>query len=62
MRELVISLIIDHYGWFNSMVIPLDTNRLLAAIFMMIALYFIYKGNKIGKTEPSTKTLNNEVS
>ncbi|WP_121610738.1 DMT family transporter [Mesobacillus foraminis] len=44
--QLVIGVIIDHFGWFGSLVIPLDTKRLFALLFMMIALYFIYKGNK----------------
>lgn len=44
--QLVIGVIIDHFGWFGSLVIPLDTKRSFALLFMIIALYFIYKGNK----------------
>ncbi|MCM3672163.1 DMT family transporter [Mesobacillus maritimus] len=44
--QLVIGLFIDHFGWFNSLVIPLDLKRSFALLFMMIALYFVYKGNK----------------
>ncbi|MGJ9386051.1 DMT family transporter [Salipaludibacillus sp. CF4.18] len=44
--QLVIGIVIDHFGWFNSLVINLDMKRYFALLFMMIALYFIYKGNK----------------
>lgn len=43
--QLVIGMVIDHFGWFNSMVIPLDTSRWFALLFMALAIYFIYKGN-----------------
>ncbi|KKI92743.1 membrane protein [Bacillus sp. SA1-12] len=49
--QLIISLIIDHFGWFNSMVIPLDLNRAIALVFILVALYFIYKGNKRSNEE-----------
>lgn len=44
--QLVIGVIIDHFGWFNSLVIELDIKRAFALLFMLISLYFIYKGNK----------------
>lgn len=44
--QLVIGVIIDHFGWFNSLVIELDVKRTFALLFMFISLYFIYKGNK----------------
>lgn len=44
--QLVIGVIIDHFGWFNSLVIELDIKRIFALLFMFISLYFIYKGNK----------------
>ena len=44
--QLVIGVIIDHFGWFNSLVIELDIKRTFALLFMFISLYFIYKGNK----------------
>ena len=44
--QLVIGVLIDHFGWFNSLVIALDIKRAFALLFMVIALYFIYKGNK----------------
>ncbi|WP_046173531.1 DMT family transporter [Domibacillus indicus] len=51
--QLVIGLLIDHFGWFGSLVIPLDAKRSFALLFMVIALYFIYKGNKRSSEEPS---------
>lgn len=44
--QLIIGIIIDHFGWFNSLVIEFDMKRAFALLFMMISLYFIYKGNK----------------
>ena len=44
--QLVVGVIIDHFGWFNSLVIELDVKRTFAILFMFISLYFIYKGNK----------------
>ncbi|MFZ3577640.1 DMT family transporter [Virgibacillus sp. DJP39] len=49
--QLVIGVVIDHFGWFNSLVIPLDAQRWFALLFMIIALYFIYKGNKRSNEE-----------
>ncbi|WP_404457784.1 DMT family transporter [Oceanobacillus kapialis] len=49
--QLAISVIIDHFGWFDSLVIPLDWERLVAMLFMIIAVYFIYKGNKRSNEE-----------
>ncbi|MDT8860783.1 DMT family transporter [Alkalihalobacillus sp. MEB130] len=51
--QLVIGIVIDHFGWFNSLVIPLDMKRYFALLFMIIALYFIYKGNKRASEEIS---------
>lgn len=49
--QLIIGMLIDHFGWFNSLVIALDMKRAFALLFMLIALYFIYKGNKRSSEE-----------
>ncbi|SDQ05602.1 DMT family transporter [Virgibacillus salinus] len=51
--QLVVGIVIDNFGWFNSLVIPLDMKRYFALLFMIIALYFIYKGNKRASEEIS---------
>ncbi|MCM3588931.1 DMT family transporter [Mesobacillus maritimus] len=56
--QLVIGLFIDHFGWFNSLVIPLDLKRSFALLFMMIALYFVYKGNKRSSEASPAKSHN----
>jgi len=53
--QLVIGILIDHFGWFNSLVISLDMKRVFALLFMLIALYFIYKGNKRSSEETNTQ-------
>lgn len=52
--QLGISIIIDHFGWFDSLVIPFDWKRLVALVFMIIAIYFIYKGNKRSNEETNS--------
>lgn len=52
--QLVIGVIIDHFGWFNSLVIEIDVKRSFALLFMLISLYFIYKGNKRTSKESET--------
>ncbi|MCY7885304.1 DMT family transporter [Bacillus spizizenii] len=49
--QLVIGVMIDHFGWFNSLVIELDIKRVFALLFMIISLCFIYKGNKRSNKE-----------
>ncbi|GIN71622.1 membrane protein [Bacillus sp. J14TS2] len=49
--QLAISVIIDNFGWFDSLVIPFGSKRLVAMVFMIIAIYFIYKGNKRSNEE-----------
>ncbi|MFC7687111.1 DMT family transporter [Ureibacillus sp. GCM10028918] len=56
--QLVIGVIIDHFGWFNSLVIELDIKRAFALLFMIISLYFIYKGNKRSNNESRASHFN----
>ncbi|MQW92665.1 EamA-like transporter family protein [Acinetobacter wanghuae] len=49
--QLLMSLLIDHFGWFQNAVIPLDSSRLAALILLAIALFFIYKSNVQAHTE-----------
>lgn len=49
--QLAIGMVIDHFGWFDSLVVALDWKRLVALVFMIIALYFIYQGNKRSNLE-----------
>lgn len=56
--QLVIGIVIDHFGWFNSLVIPLDMKRWFALLFMIIALYFIYKGNMRSNEEANADIIN----
>jgi bacterial/archaeal transporter family-2 protein len=55
--QLVIGLLIDQFGWFNSLVIALDIKRAFSLLFMFIALYFIYKGNKRSSEETQTQNI-----
>jgi len=56
--QLVIGMLIDNFGWFDSLVIPLDWKRSVALLFMIIALYFIYKGNKRSNEQTNSQHIN----
>ena len=44
--QLAMSMMIDSFGWLGNQAIPLSWNRILAAVCLVIALWFIYSGNK----------------
>lgn len=44
--QLIMSLIIDHFGWLDNTVIPLDSNRYVAILLLMGAITMIYLSNK----------------
>lgn len=43
--QLSMGMLIDHFGWFGGMLVPLDWQRLLALLLMFIALRLIYRAN-----------------
>ncbi|MBA2876072.1 DMT family transporter [Thermaerobacillus caldiproteolyticus] len=43
--QIVISIIIDHFGLFGVQKIPMNANRLLGLALMLAALFFIYRGS-----------------
>ena len=55
--QLVIGMLIDNFGWFDSLVITLDMKRSFALLFMIIALYFVYKGNKRSSEQALQKNI-----
>lgn len=44
--QLLMSVLIDHFGWFGNDIIPFSPYRLLAVICLGLALYFIYSSAK----------------
>ena len=44
--QLLMSLLIDHFGWFGNIVIPLDQSRIAALVLLAIALFCIYKSSQ----------------
>jgi bacterial/archaeal transporter family-2 protein len=53
--QLFTGIVIDHFGWFNSLILPLDMKRWFALLFMIISLYFIFKGNKRSNDEANAQ-------
>lgn len=43
--QLVMSLLIDNFGWFNNAIIAMDGSRFAAILLLAIALFCIYKSN-----------------
>ncbi|MDH4550443.1 DMT family transporter [Pseudomonas sp. BN607] len=50
--QLLMSLLIDHFGWFGNPVIPLELHRLAALVLLTIALVLIYRSNAARATDP----------
>lgn len=43
--QIVISVIIDHFGFFGMEQIPIDWNRALGVTLMVLGLFFIFSGS-----------------
>ena len=43
--QLLMSLLIDHFGWLGNAVIPLGASRGVALLLLALALVLIYKSN-----------------
>ncbi|MCY1574080.1 DMT family transporter [Staphylococcus pettenkoferi] len=54
--QLIAGIVIDNFGWFNSLVIPFDIKRFVGLLFMFVALYFIYKDNTKDTKKSYTNT------
>ncbi|WP_411342974.1 DMT family transporter [Paenibacillus sp. WLX1005] len=44
--QLVASMAIDQFGWFESAVVPFGWKRLIGVVLMLIALYFVFREKK----------------
>lgn len=44
--QLMMSILIDHFGWLNNDVIELDAQRYLAIVLLLSAIVMIYLSNK----------------
>ena len=42
--QIIQSLVIDHYGWFATQTRKIDSRRVIALVFMIIALIFMAQG------------------
>lgn len=47
--QLLLSMIVDHYGWFGKVQIDFDLKRALGAAFMLLALYLLFNDPKVSK-------------
>ncbi|APW40661.1 hypothetical protein RD110_12540 [Rhodoferax koreense] len=45
--QLLMSLLIDHFGWLGNAVIPLGTSRGAALVLLAAALVLIYRSNAL---------------
>ena len=44
--QLLMSMLIDNFGWLNNAELPFSSYRLAAVVCLGIALYFIYSSNQ----------------
>lgn len=44
--QLMMSVLIDHFGWLNNQVIELDAKRYVAVLLLLGAIVMIYLSNK----------------
>ncbi|MEP7730335.1 DMT family transporter [Marinomonas primoryensis] len=44
--QLIMSLLIDHFGWLENKIIPLDDYRYFAILLLVAAVTMIYLSNK----------------
>ena len=49
--QLLMSILIDNFGWFGNEMLPFSLYRLGALICLGIALYFIYSSSKDKRIE-----------
>lgn len=43
--QILMSMTIDHFGWFGVPRIPFDSQRLLGVLFLLVALFLIFRSN-----------------
>lgn len=42
--QILTSMVIDHFGWFHSVQVTMNTQRMLGAVLLILGLIFIYRG------------------
>ena len=42
--QILTSMVIDHFGWFHSVQVTMNTQRILGALLLIMGLIFIYRG------------------
>lgn len=56
--QIIMSMIIDHFGWFGKMPIPFNWQRGLGVVLLFAALILIYRSNTSASTvAPSQVTI-----
>ena len=46
--QLVVSMVVDHFGLFGNAIIPFGGKRLAGLLLMLAALYFIFRAKRKG--------------
>lgn len=47
--QLIFSLLIDHFGWFGSQVIPLNSQRIIGSLLLIVGVTLVVIVPKLGK-------------
>jgi len=51
--QLIFSLLIDHFGWFGSKVIPLDGERIIGALLLIVGIVMVVILPRLGTRQQS---------
>ena len=51
--QLIFSLLIDHFGWFGSQVIPLNSQRIIGSLLLIVGVTLVVIVPKLGKGQQS---------
>ncbi|MBP1989330.1 DMT family transporter [Paenibacillus eucommiae] len=47
--QMTMSMLIDHYGWFQSQRLPINGYRVMGVMLLLAAVVFIYRGSTVNK-------------
>jgi len=59
--QLIFSLLIDHFGWFDSQVIPLDTKRIIGSLLLIAGVTLVVILPRLGIGQQTAKTGSRQV-
>ena len=53
--QILMSMLIDHFGWFNGTKFPINGSKITGIVFLVVAIIFLAHGNSVKAANPVTK-------